>query len=205
MQSINKLIKPNEIQTELFTEQSGSFIFDVAEGAVLNLYFLLTGQDVDLNVRLVGQNAKVNVKAVYLSDTSRDNKLHFCIEHLTGQTYSKQLIKGIASGFGQTDFYGVIKIPKDSQKCEGSQTHKALLLSDDAVVKATPELEIYADDVKCSHGSSVGNLDKDALFYLISRGIDEKTAEQILIRAFLLSDMPQEFESFITKWIPENE
>ena len=205
MQNINKLIKPNESSVELLVKQDGNFVYDVSEGAELNLCFVLTGQEVNLNVRLIGDDAKVNVKAVYLSSSNQNNKLNFCIEHLKGKTYSTQLIKGCATGFGQTDFYGIIKIPQNSQKCEGAQTHKGLLLSDEAVIKATPELEIYADDVKCSHGSSVGNLDEFALFYLMSRGIDEKTANQMLIKAFLLSDMPQEVEQFITEWIQNNE
>ena len=205
MQNINKLIKPNETSTELLIKQDGDFVFDVSEGAVLNLYLLLMGNEANLNVHLIGENAKVNIKAVYLSQTNQNNKLNFCVEHSAGGTYSSQLIKGVAAGNGRTEFYGIIRIPKDCQKCEGAQTHKGLLLSDDAVIKATPELEIYADDVKCSHGSSIGFLDETALFYLMSRGVDEKTATQMLIKAFLLSDMPSEFEQFITTWVQENE
>ena len=119
------------------------------------------------------------------SNILKNNKLNFCIEHLKGKTYSTQLIKGCATGFGQTDFYGIIKIPQNSQKCEGAQTHKGLLLSDEAVIKATPELEIYADDVKCSHGATVGKLDEDAQFYMRSRGIPEAEARFLQMVSFL--------------------
>ncbi len=201
MQTINKQVKANETLTELFPLYNGKMEFEVYENACLNACFLMTGQQVDLSVRLMGKNAKANIKAVYLSSQDKDNHLSCEVIHCASETYSNQLIKGIAAKGSRTDFYGVIRIPHACQKCEGAQIHKALLLSDDAVVKATPELEIYADDVKCAHGSTVGTLDKSYLFYLQSRGIDEKTARQMLMKAFLLSDMPEAFEQQITEWM----
>ena len=205
MQSINKLINPEETVTEFFIEQSANIFFDIGKKATANIFFFMAGQDVNLTVRLIGENAHVNIKAVYLSDTHQDNKLNVSVEHKAQKTFSSQLIKGIGKGNSYSNFYGVIKIPKDSQQCEGVQTHKALLLSDDAVIKAIPELEIYADDIKCAHGSSIGNLDKNVLFYLQSRGINEVEAKRILIKAFLLSDMPTEFEQYIIQGMNSHE
>lgn len=205
MQSINKQVASNCVLTDLFIGQDADVVYDVGEGGLLNLNALAIGNQVNFKVRLLGSKAQVNVKCVYLSSANNDNVINFNIEHETGQTCSAQVVKGIAAQTGKTDFYGRIRIYKDSQQCEGSQIHHGLLLSDQAHIKATPELEIYADDVKCSHGSSVGNLDQNALFYLLSRGIDEKTARQLLIKAFLLSDMPVKFEQKITEWTEKYE
>jgi len=205
MLNINKLINAGETQTEFLNGQNANLSFDIQQNGVLNLYCLLMGQTLDVCVNLIGQNAAVNIKTLYLSATDMDNDIHFEINHLAGQTYSHQLIKGVACGISKSHFYGIIRIPANMQKCEGSQTHKALLLSENAVVNAVPELEIYADDVKCAHGSSVGALDEKELFYLSSRGIDAKTAKKMLIKAFALSDMPNDFEQPILQWMADYE
>jgi Fe-S cluster assembly protein SufD len=185
--------------------QSGVFNVTVEEGASYELSLLQTGQDVKVKVYLNGKNASCFLKCVYLSASDSDNKIEFDVVHQSPETKSSQQIKGVVSGDGKTSFYGVIRMPQGSQKCEGGQDHKALLLSDRASVESVPELEIYADDVKCNHGSSIGTLDKMQLFYLMSRGIDEKTARQMLIRAFLTSDMPSDFEDKINEWMIANE
>ena len=125
------------------------------------------------------------VNAVYLMngwatiDTTTD------IEHLSPNTKSQQLVKGVVGGNAKGVFQGKIHIAPNAVKTEGRQLHKALLLSDDAEIDCKPELEIYADDVKCSHGAASGELDEEQLFYMRSRGIDEDEARQILVEAFL--------------------
>ena len=99
---------------------------------------------------------------------------------------------------------GTIEIPKDSQKCDGRQNHRAVLLSDKAIVSATPQLEIWADDVQCAHGSAVGPLDKNQLFYLQARGLPKKLARHLLLQSFLGGLMPTEFDAIISKWMDEN-
>ncbi|MBP5535040.1 MAG: SufD family Fe-S cluster assembly protein [Alphaproteobacteria bacterium] len=205
MQTINKIISANEKINDVLMNQSGLLDVVVYENASYDLNLLQAGQSLKVKVSLLGQNACCTLRTVYLSGTDADNKIEFEVIHAVEQTNSKQEIKGVAAGFGKADFYGVIRMPHGSQKCEGSQSHKALLLSDNACIKCTPELEIYADDVKCAHGSSIGTLDETYLFYLMSRGIDETTARQMLIKAFLLSDMPQAFETEIDKWMEANE
>lgn len=205
MQTINKIISAGEKVSDILTAQNGLLDVVVYENANYDLNLLQTGQTLKVKVTLLGENASCTLRAVYLSSTDFDNKIEFEVIHAVPQTNSIQQIKGVAAGFGKADFYGVIRMPHGSQKCEGSQNHKALLLSDNACVKCTPELEIYADDVKCAHGSSIGTLDESYLFYLMSRGIDRVTARQMLIKAFLLSDMPQAFETEIDKWMEENE
>lgn len=205
MQTINKIISSGEKVNDILISQNGVLDVVVYENACYDLSLLQNGQTLKVKVTLLGENASCILRAVYLSSTDFDNKIEFEIIHAVPQTNSVQQIKGVAAGFGKADFYGVIRMPHGSQKCEGSQNHKALLLSDNASVKCTPELEIYADDVKCAHGSSIGTLNESYLFYLMSRGIDKVTARQMLIKAFLLSDMPQAFETEIDKWMEENE
>ena len=101
-------------------------------------------------------------------------------------------------------FDGIIRIPKDSQHCDGHQNHRAILLSDTASVQATPELEIYADDVKCSHGSAVGALDENHLFYLLSRGIPMDEAKKILLKSYVMEILPETWEQYVDEWMDEN-
>ena len=205
MRTINKTVSANEKVTQILAHQNGVIEVTVNENATYQLFLLQSGQDLKVNVCLNGKNASCILKCVYLSTTQNNNNIRFDVNHKFGETKSSQQIKGVVTGYGKTSFYGTIRMPHNSQKCEGSQDHKALLLSQDATVECVPELEIYADDVKCNHGSSIGTLDKSQLFYLMSRGIDEKTAKQMLIKAFLLSDMPADFENEITKWMEDNE
>ena len=106
------------------------------------------------------------------------------VEHKVPSCTSRALYKGIYKDKSKGTFDGLIKVQPDAQKTEAIQTVKSLLLSPDAVSNATPQLIIYADDVKCSHGSTVGRLDEQALFYLQSRGIPEKEAKELLTDAF---------------------
>ena len=205
MQIISKNISKNQQIKEVLTHQSGLIEVNIEENASYELSLLQDGQDLKVKVLLNGKNASCLLKCVYLSTTDANNKIEFDVVHAFEETKSVQQIKGVVSDSGKTSFYGVIRMPHNSQKCEGGQNHKALLLSDKASVESIPELEIYADDVKCNHGSSIGTLDKTQLFYLMSRGIDEKTARQMLIEAFLLSDMPHDFENEIKEWMVVNE
>ena len=107
------------------------------------------------------------------------------IEHLAPETFSDQLVKGVVDGDARGVFQGKIEIHPDCVATEGHQLHRAILLSDTAEVDVKPELKIYADDVKCSHGAATGELDEDQLFYMQSRGIDVDEARRILVEAFL--------------------
>jgi Fe-S cluster assembly protein SufD len=97
---------------------------------------------------------------------------------------SQELYKGILSGSARGVFNGKILVHKDAQKSDARQTNKNLVLSENAVINTKPQLEIHADDVKCSHGSTVGQLDRDSLFYLRSRGIGSAEAQSLLCYAF---------------------
>lgn len=138
----------------------------------------------ETQVVLKEPHAEAEVNAVYQMngwatlDTTTD------IKHMAKETISHQLVKGIIGEKAKGVFQGKIHIAPDAIKTEGYQLHKALLLSDEAEVDVKPELEIFADDVKCSHGAASGELDKEQLFYLQSRGIGEDEAKTLLIKAF---------------------
>src|SRR5690606_35745097 len=98
---------------------------------------------------------------------------------------SKEIYKGVLDEQARAVFQGRIVVEKDAQKTDGHQLNRTLLLSDHAEIDTKPELEIYADDVKCSHGATAGELEESALFYLRARGLDESAARRMLIEAFL--------------------
>lgn len=139
---------------------------------------------IDINADLVGSGANVVLNGLFMVTDNQHIDHHTRVRHRVGRTYSKENYKGIADGNGRGVFNGKILVEKDAQKIEALQSSKNLLLSDGAEIDTKPELEIYADDVKCAHGATVGQLDEDAFFYLRSRGIDEQSARSILTFAF---------------------
>ena len=174
------------------------------EGAFYKSFCLQKGADLARNetkIELIQENAGAQVDSAYIMngwatiDTTTD------IDHLSPKTSSNQLIKGVVGGEARGVFQGKISIAKDSQETEGYQMHKALLLSDTAEIDAKPELEIFADNVKCSHGSASGELDQDQLFYMRSRGIGENEAKQILIDAYLLEVINHIDNEQIKEWM----
>ena len=109
---------------------------------------------------------------------------HTTIDHARAHCPSHELYKGILAGRARAVFNGKILVRQDAQKTDAKQTNRALLLSDEAQVNTKPQLEIFADDVKCTHGAAIGQLDEDAMFYLRARGIDDWSARVMLIHAF---------------------
>jgi Fe-S cluster assembly protein SufD len=106
------------------------------------------------------------------------------IDHQSPHCTSRELYKGVLDGHSRGVFSGRVLVRMDAQKTDASQTNRNLLLSEDALVNTKPQLEIFADDVKCAHGAAVGKLDEDALFYLRSRGLGREAARSLLTYAF---------------------
>src|ERR1043165_566292 len=109
---------------------------------------------------------------------------YMLVEHASPHCDSRQFYNGILNGNSHGVFHGRIIVHKDAQKTDAKQTNRNLLLCDDARIDTKPQLEIYADDVKCTHGATIGQIDENALFYLRSRGIDEISARKLLLLAF---------------------
>lgn len=181
-----------------------SWIFEVGESGNLWVDFLQTTEDLNVLVSLQNEEAKCKINCAYL--INKNNKLNINIKvlHKYKNTISKQYIKGIATDESSVSFKGIIEIPKDGQKCDGQQHHRGLVLSKKAKIEAVPQLEIWADDVVCSHGSAIGPLDQKQLFYLQTRGLSESEAKKILLSSFLGDLMPEEFSDIIQKWMGEN-
>jgi Fe-S cluster assembly protein SufD len=146
----------------------------------------LSGSLVRNNVRVVldGEGAECVLNGLYLADGTEHVDNFTEIEHAKPRGTSSELYKGILSGRAHGVFNGKIVVQKDAQKTNARQTNKNLLLSSDAAVNTKPQLEIYADDVKCSHGSTIGQIDADAMFYLRSRGLGAGEARSLLSFAF---------------------
>jgi Fe-S cluster assembly protein SufD len=133
---------------------------------------------------LGGEGAHVSLDGVYLVDGDRLVDNHTTIDHALPHCTSHELYKGILDGKAKAVFNGRIIVREDAQKTDSKQTNRALLLSDDAAINSNPQLEIFADDVKCTHGAAIGQLDEEAMFYLRARGLTEKAARYMLIHAY---------------------
>lgn len=138
----------------------------------------------DIKVQLDAEGAGVLLNGLYMANGKQHIDNHTLINHLQPHTNSEEHYRGVLNDRGRGVFNGKVVVHKDAQKTDAAQSNANLLLSDQAEIDTKPELEIYADDVKCSHGSTVGQLDKDMMFYLRSRAIDEATAKSILTYAF---------------------
>lgn len=138
----------------------------------------------DVNVVLGGEGAETVLNGLYAISGTQHSDTHTRLDHAMPHCHSTELYKGILDGHAGGVFTGRIVVRQDAQKTDAYQKNKALLLSDDAVVNAQPQLEIFADDVKCTHGATVGQLDSEAAFYLRSRGIGSEEARALLTFAF---------------------
>src|SRR5690606_7170587 len=130
-------------------------------------------------------NAAVHANAAALLGQTQHGDFTSMIHHQAPNCISRQTVKNVLGGKSRGVFQGKIHVHQIAQKTDGYQMNQALLLSPQAEIDAKPELEIYADDVKCSHGATVGQLDENAMFYLRSRGIPAELARALLIEAFL--------------------
>jgi Fe-S cluster assembly protein SufD len=139
----------------------------------------------EVHVRLEGEGARCRVNGAYLMRGKQHCDNTTLIEHLKPETSCREVFKGVLDDQSRGVFQGRIMVHRGADKTDGHQLSKALLLSDRAEIDAKPELEIYADDVKCSHGATAGDIDEQALFYLRARGIPEARARSLLIQAFL--------------------
>lgn len=139
---------------------------------------------VDTHANLTANNAEVELNGLFMAQARQHTDQQIRIDHAHPHTRSDQFYKGVLDGHSRGVFNGKVVVHEDAQKIESAQVNKNLLLSDNAEVDTKPELEIYADDVKCAHGATIGQLDNKSLFYLQSRGIDIEKARSILTYAF---------------------
>jgi Fe-S cluster assembly protein SufD len=143
----------------------------------------------DVHARIKGDHAYCGLSGAYLLTDRQEATAATLIEHEAPSGETREVFKGVVADRGHGVFQGKIRVHPAGQKTDAYQLSKTVLLGDRAVMDAKPELEIYADDVKCSHGATVGDLDEAALFYLRSRGIDGETARRMLIQAFVVDTL----------------
>ncbi len=147
---------------------------------------LLGGGLVRNNVHpvLAGEGAECLINGLFIGHGRQHLDNYMLVEHAQPHCESRQFYNGILDNHAHGVFHGRIIVHKDAQKTDAKQTNRNLLLSDDAQIDTKPQLEIYADDVKCTHGATIGQIEENALFYLRSRGIDEPSARKLLLLAF---------------------
>lgn len=151
-----------------------------------NSTFTLSGELVrnNHNVELASSDCEAHLNGLFVTNGTQLVDNHTLIDHQMPNCQSNELYKGIAKDKSTGVFNGKIYVRKDAQKTNAYQSSKNILLSDDATINTKPQLEIYADDVKCSHGTSTGKVDEEALFYLKARGIGDTSARKLLLQAF---------------------
>jgi Fe-S cluster assembly protein SufD len=138
----------------------------------------------DIGSRLDGDGAECRLYGFYLVDGEQHVDNHTWLDHAMPNCPSWEMYKGLLAGRSRAVFNGRIIVRQDAQKTDAKQSNKNLILGDEAVVSTRPQLEIFANDVKCTHGATIGRLDDEALFYLRTRGIGKDEARNVLIRAF---------------------
>ena len=161
---------------------------DIESGGTYDSFTLNLGARLsrtEVHAQLSGPGAIVHLNAAQILAGSQHADFTTVVGHTAPKCTSRQTVKNVLAGRSRGVFQGKIEVARDAQKTDGYQMNQALLLSPDAEIDSKPELEIFADDVKCSHGATVGELDAEQLFYLRSRGIPDSEARSILVRAFL--------------------
>ncbi len=167
----------------------------------------------DIHGVLAGEGADANLNGLYMVRGEQHCDTHMKMDHRAAHCGSHELYKGVLDGAASAVFDGLIHVHPGAQKTDAKQTNRNLLLSKDALVNTNPQLLIFADDVKCTHGSTVGELDQDAVFYLRSRGIGVEAATSLLTYAFAhdvierirIETLRHDLESFLFAWLPKGE
>ncbi len=164
----------------------------------------------DLSASLDAEGADCTLNGLYLVKDDQRVDHHINVDHRKPHGTSHQLFKGLLDGKSRAVFSGKVYVHPKAQKTDAQQSNRNLLLSDDALVHTNPQLEIFADDVKCSHGATVGQLDKEAIFYLRSRGLNEVAARRLLTYGFAsdvleqikISAVRDDLEQLLSTWLP---
>ena len=192
------------------TEDSKSFTYsrnkiDVQKSNYKNYIFTsgLKFKKEDNELSFKSENSSADIYSASILKNKEHQEIKTVMRHAKPNCKSYQKIKNILTGSSRAVFQGKVKVLDEAQKTDAYQLSKGLILDENSEFNAKPELEIYADDVKCSHGSTSGNVDREAIYYLMTRGISEKIATKIIIKGFL-SDIVSEVQNPEIKKIIEN-
>jgi len=177
-----------------------------ATNSVSETFILSSGSQFfknEINCNLKGKYSSAFINGIFSLSDNRHHEIRTTVNHLTENTKSYQLIKSVLDDSSKAAYQGKIYVNSEAQKTDGYQLSKAILLDKASEFNAKPELEIYADDVKCSHGSASGSLNEDSIFYLMSRGLNYQQSRELLIDGFLL-DVIEKITDFEIKNLIKN-
>lgn len=186
------------------TDVSQELVYDVGQGTSLSVVILLLGknsQDVKARVRLRGPGATVKVYGIIYGTGTAHKSLQTFQHHESPETTSDLLVKSVLDGSSVVSYEGAIRVDKNAQKTDAYQRNENLLVSDQAKAYSRPSLEILANDVRCTHGATVGTLSPDELWYLQSRGISTKKAQRLIMEGFLESVIAKIGDTLVQKQI----
>ena len=201
----NSILKNYKI--DLKTNKNIKYFFnniDQEENSISEIFFLSSGSTFsknEVNCNLKGKFASAFVNGIFSLNNKKHHEIKSNINHLFENTKSYQLIKAVLGDESKAVYQGKIFVNSDAQKTDGYQLSKAILLNETSEFNAKPELEIYADDVKCSHGSASGNLNEDSIFYIMSRGLNYEESKKLLINGFLLDVVEKITDDEIKKFM----
>ena len=201
----NSILKNYKI--DLKTNNNIKYFFnniDQEENSISETFYLSSGSTFsknEVNCNLKGKFASAFVNGIFSLDNKKHHEIKSNINHLFENTKSYQLIKAVLGDESKAVYQGKIFVNSDAQKTDGYQLSKAILLNETSEFNAKPELEIYADDVKCSHGSASGNLNEDSIFYIMTRGLNYKESKKLLINGFLLDVVEKITDDEIKKFM----
>ena len=197
---------------DLDSSQLGLSLVNQNTGSDYRSFSLTSGGDIsrtEMHLNLNGENASCHLSSIYLGCEDQHMDITTRLYHNVANCKSEQVIRGVLDDRARGVFQGKIRVAPDAQKTDGQQMTRALLLSRETEADTKPELEIFADDVVCSHGATIGEIDEHQLFYLVSRGIPVMQARSMLIEAFLIGTLSQirvpelesQVEYYIQDWI----
>jgi Fe-S cluster assembly protein SufD len=205
------VVRDNAIVSHYMVERENRQAFNVStlrieQGRTANVAshsLLIGGALVRNNVHpvLAGEGGECLINGLFIGGDRQHLDNYMLVEHAKPHCGSRQFYNGILDGQAHGVFHGRIIVHKDAQKTDAKQTNRNLLLSDDAQIDTKPQLEIYADDVKCTHGATIGQIEEDALFYLRSRGLDETSARKLLLGAFASECLDRMKEDAVRRYV----
>ena len=185
--AVLKNFKVDKIQNKNITYSYNNI--NQAENSISETFILSCGSSFlknEINCNLIGKYSSAFVNGIFSLTDNQQHEIRTIINHLVENTKSYQLIKSVLGKKSKAVYQGKIFVNSEAQKTDGYQLSKAILLDETSEFNAKPELEIYADDVKCSHGSASGSLDENSIFYLMTRGLNYHQSKELLINGYIL-------------------
>ena len=215
------VVGQNAVLSHYFIERESQQAFNVStlriqqdrSSNVASHSVLIGGALVRNNVHpvMAGEGGECLINGLFMATGRQHMDNYMRVEHASPHCDSRQFYHGILDGFSRGVFHGRIVVHKDAQKTDAKQTNRNLLLSEHAQIDTKPQLEIYADDVKCTHGATIGQVNEEAIFYLRSRGIAKEAARAILLFAFAQESLQRmkvepirkQLENVVSQWLPQ--